>query len=243
MAKPDFTEKEARRIEKEREHRARDKKKLFKKMVKEIQGANRRRVKEALGREKGKEKARRTRIDRYQKWLKGQHEVRHRDYQQRQEQLARQERVRMGLLKGKRKRLWETAGSGGDFAISLGFVSGLFGFFAVMVVCFFFGANLSAVLFFGLLALLLFGAGGVFLARAVETHSPGFHLGQGSEAALPARGSMVDAVIGGENGYAAGAEVPGGLPGAALAQEETPGEPGVGEEVEEHSRPRSAPES
>ncbi len=195
MAKLDITEKEARRIEKERESRSKEKKKLFKKMVKEVQGANRRRVKEALSSEKRKESARRKRVEQYKGWVKEQREMRRNDYQQRQAQLVRQGRVRMSLLTGKRRRLNEESGSRGEFAVNLGFLSGIFGFFAVLVVCFFFGANLSTVLFFGLLALVIFGIGGAFLAGSVEKLHPGFYLGKELERAAPARGTMVDTVL------------------------------------------------
>ncbi len=195
MAKIDITEKEAQRIAKERESRAKEKKKLFKKMVKEVKGANRRRVKDVLSSEKRKENARRKRVEQYKGWVKEQRELRRNSYQQRQTQLARQGRRRMSLLTGKQRRLNEEPGSRGEFAVNLGFLSGIFGFFAVMVVCFFFGANLSAVLFFGLLALVVFGLGGAFLAGSVEKLHPGFYLGKKLEEAAPVRGTMVDTLL------------------------------------------------
>jgi hypothetical protein len=196
MEKTDITEKEAQRIEKERLRRGKEKKALFKKMVKDIQVANRTQVKQAFKREKHKESSRRKRINEYQSWVKAQHESRHKDYQVRQAEIGRRDKVRLRMLVGKRKLLAEQPTAAGEFALSLAVLSGIFAFFAVIVVSFFFGANLSTVLFMGVMAVVLFGIGGYFLAGVIERLSPGFHLGLGAELVAPARGGMVDAVVG-----------------------------------------------
>ena len=211
MAKPDITEKEAQRIEKERQRRAKEKKKLYKQMVKEIKGSNRRRVKTALSKAKEKEQERRRRVREYKKWVKEQHQVRRKQYQIRQAELARRERSRQFLLLRKRKLLVEQPGNRTDFILSLGLLSGLFGFFAVVIISFFFGASLSAVLFFGLAALLLFAGGGAFIAHTVGEQFPGFHRGEEREqtrspqdSGQADKGVMVDAVVGDEDGTGPG---------------------------------------